>query len=114
MLTLEDIKNYLNITWADDETGQKIKAAALRAQSTVGGLIGRPKAKFYGDEKETQSVSENGGEEEQLFLDACRYIYNEAYEDFRKNFADAITSLRAYNAVAKAGEDTDVKESSNI
>lgn len=99
MQTLDDVKNYLNITWSDDLTDKKVRSAAVRAQSAVGGLIGKPKAVFF-TEKSEESVSDAAGEEEQLFLDCCRYIYNDAYEDFRPNFSEVIRSLRAANSVS--------------
>lgn len=109
MLTIADVKNYLSITWEDPETNKKVEGAARRAAFSVGGLIGVPKAKFYGDD--AAADSEVGGEAEQLFLDAVRYIYNDAFEDFRKNFSESITSLRAANAVAGGADDA---EKSNI
>ena len=110
MQTLDDVKNYLNITWSDDMTDKKVRSAAIRAQSAVGGLIGKPKAVFFSEKAEEESDSDIVGEEEQLFLDCCRYMYNDAYEDFRPNFSEDIRSLRAANVVsgkeaaANAGE----------
>lgn len=98
MLTLNDVKNYLNITWSDEATDDKVKGTVVRAQSTVGGLIGIPGKKFV-DLSENAESDPEGTEAEQLFLDACRYIQNDSFEDFRKNFADTITSLRVQNSV---------------
>lgn len=101
MLTLDNVKNYLNITWNDETTDGKLKGIAARAQSAVGGLVGIPDKKFI-DLSENAESDPEGTEEEQLFLDACRYIYNDSFEDFRTNFADTITSLRIKNAVQSA------------
>ncbi|MGN0598917.1 MAG: hypothetical protein ACI4JK_03385 [Oscillospiraceae bacterium] len=100
MQTLDDVKNYLNITWSEEADDKKVRSAALRAQSAVGGLIGKPKAVFFTEKAEEESNSDIVGEEEQLFLDCCRYIYNDAYEDFRPNFSEVIRSLRAANVVS--------------
>ena len=105
MLTIGDIKNHLNITWEDSGTDTKVQNAAKRAALTVGGLIGTPKARFYGDNADAES--EVGGEAEQLFLDAVRYIYNDAFEDFRKNFSESITAIRAANSVAGGIDDAE-------
>lgn len=113
MQTLDDVKNYLNITWSDDETDKKVKSAAVRAQSAVGGLIGKPKAKFFSENSE-ESNPDIVGEEEQLFLDCCRYIYNDAYEDFRPNFSEVIRSLRAANVVSNEEAAADAGEADII
>ena len=113
MLTFDDIKNYLHITWTDDETDSRVKAAASRAQAAVGGLIGIPGAIFF-TENADDNVTYQSGEAEQLFLDAVRYIYNDAYEDFRKNFSDVIVSLRAANTVAVKEAAEDAEESSDV
>ena len=113
MLILDDIKNYLHITWADDETDSRVKAAASRAQTTVSGLIGIPGAIFF-TENADDNATYQSGEAEQLFLDAVRYIYNDAYEDFRKNFSDVIISLRAANTVAGKEAAEDAEESSDV
>ena len=31
MLALKDVKNYLNITWEDEDTDSRVKGAAARA-----------------------------------------------------------------------------------
>lgn len=113
MLILDDIKNYLHITWTDDETDNRVKAAAYRAQAAVGGLIGTPGAIFF-TENADDRITSTSGEAEQLFLDAVRYIYNNAYEDFRRNFSDVILSLRAANTVAGKEAAADAQESSDV
>lgn len=113
MLILDDIKNYLHITWTDDETDVRVKSAATRAQAAVSGLIGIPGAVFF-TENADDNVTYQSGEAEQLFLDAVRYIYNDAYEDFRKNFSDIIISLRAANTVAGKEAAADAQESSDV
>lgn len=113
MLILDDIKNYLHITWTDDETDVRVKSAATRAQAAVSGLIGIPGAVFF-TENADDNVTYQSGEAEQLFLDAVRYIYNDAYEDFRKNFSDIIISLRAANTVAGREAAEDAQESGDV
>ena len=113
MLILDDIKNYLHITWTDDETDVRVKSAATRAQAAVSGLIGIPGAVFF-TENADDNVTYQSGEAEQLFLDAVRYIYNNAYEDFRKNFSDIIISLRAANTVAGREAAEDAQESGDV
>ena len=106
MLALKDIKNYLNITWEDEDTDGKVRGAAARAQSSVRELISAVNMQFVDLSAEESTESESSGTEaEQLFLDACRYIYNDAYEDFRKNFAETIRSQRIkYSVLAEREE----------
>lgn len=106
MLTFKDIKNYLNITWEDEDTDGRLRGAAARAQSAVRELIGVPDMRFVDFSLEASEETEiDGSEAEQLFLDACRYIYNDAYEDFRKNFAETIISQRIkYSVLAEREE----------
>ena len=106
MLALKDIKNYLNITWEDEDTDGRVRGAAARAQSSVRELIGAVNMQFVDLSAENSRSSESSGTEaEQLFLDACRYIYNDAYEDFRKNFAETIRSQRIkYSVLAEREE----------
>ena len=95
MLALKDVKNHLNITWEDEDTDGRVKGAAARAQSAVRELIGAVWLQFVAlSAEEARSRESSGTEAEQLFRDACRYIYNDAYEDFRKNFAETIRSQR--------------------
>lgn len=104
MLILADVKNELNITWDDEATDYKVKNIAKRAQTTVSGLIGIPRHEWI-DFKMTAVSEPESTEAEQLFLDCCRYMYNDAFEDFRVNFAGVITSLRAFNtANAEEGD----------
>lgn len=102
MLILADVKNELNITWDDDATDYKVKNIAKRAQATVSGLIGIPGHEWL-DFSQTAISEPEGTEAEQLFLDCCRYMYNDAFEDFRINFAGVITSLRAFNTANAEG-----------
>ncbi len=106
MLALKDIKNYLNITWEDGDTDGRVKGAAARAQSSVRELIGAEGLRFVDLSAEESSESDSSGTEaEQLFLDACRYIYNDAYEDFRRNFSEVIISQRIkYSVLAERKE----------
>ena len=111
MLALKDVKNYLNITWEDEDTDGRVKGAAARAQSSVRELIGAVWLKFVDLSAEESTESESSGTEaEQLFLDACRYIYNDAYEDFRRNFSETIISQRIKYSVLAEREEREEQE----
>ncbi len=69
MLALKDVKNYLNITWEDEDTDGRVKGAAARAQSSVRELIGAVWLKFVDFSAEESTESESSGTEaEQLSL----------------------------------------------
>lgn len=91
MITLEDVKNYLNITYEDQDVDTKLTGILARADSNV---------------RDLAAVAE-GAEltptEEQLVLDACRYIWNDAFEDFSRNFMSVINGARAKRQVEIVG-----------
>lgn len=80
---LTEVKNYLNITWTDTDTDSKVTSIIERAESIITDLAGI-----------TLAADSMAGNDKQLFLDLCRYIYNDSYEDFKKNFADSILEMR--------------------
>ena len=91
MITLEDVKNYLNITYEDQDVDTKLTGILARADSSV---------------RDLAAIAE-GAEltptEEQLVLDACRYIWNDAFEDFSGNFMSVINGVRAKRQVESVG-----------
>lgn len=89
----EEVKNYLNITWNDTDTDIKIKGIIERAKSKLN--------EFAGESIDFDSVPHI----KQLLFDCCRYIYYNAYEDFKINFRDDLIMLRAEYATKKVFED---------
>ena len=76
------VKNYLDITWEDDKINDKIAGITNRAIRVLQSYAGKA------------IVIEKDSDEEQLLLDLCRYIYNNAYEDFKNNFSSELIMLR--------------------
>ncbi len=109
MLTLNEIKNYLDRTWDDEASDNKLRSIALRAQAAVLGLIGAENVQFVDLSGMTPEGTSEGSEEEQLFLDACRYIASDAFEDFRTNFADNIISLRIKHSLINEKTETEAE-----
>lgn len=86
MALIDEVKIYLDITWSDPHTDDKVT-----------GIIARAKAKicdYAGITAEQLDLSEESAEK-QLFLDLCRYIYNNASEDFEDNYRADLIMLRA-------------------
>ncbi len=89
------LKQYLRITWQNAELDAMLGDILERGKKIIKSYAGYDGIDF----DDTQS------EETQLLLDLCRYIYNDAYEEFEHNFSAEIISLRAKYAVAQMGED---------
>lgn len=80
---LDELKNYLNITWDDTATDIKVGGILTRAETILNNYSGY----------EIDFDADNSAK--QLLFDCCRYIWNNAYEDFVKNFQSDLVALRA-------------------
>lgn len=90
MLELSEIKNYLNVTYDDGAVDEKINSISVRAEMQIRNWVGI-------DSKKAPTEPEK-----QLFLDLCRYIFNNAFEDFEQNFSSLITAARALREIEHA------------
>lgn len=91
---LDELKLYLDITWEDAHTDAKLSGILSRAVTKMKAYAGKSDLAF-----------EAGSEELQLLLDMCRYVYNNASEDFETNYLPDLLMLRAkYKAEAMADE----------
>jgi len=88
---LEDVKEYLKITWDDEDT--KIQNMIDRGQNYLNELTGL----------ELDYTTE--GQPKALLLDYCRYAYNNALEYFNENFKSELFRLQL-----KKAADADVQE----
>ena len=93
MALIDTVKNYLDITWDDAHTNTKISGILARAQAKICAYAGSDSIDF-GD----------GTTEQQLLLDLCRYIYNNASEDFEQNYRADLLMLRAKYATPEDPE----------
>ena len=101
MALLDDVKEYLDITWSDPHTDSKVTGIVSRSQSRLAG--------YAGCNAEELDLSEES-DEKQLFLDICRYIYNNASEDLEDNYCADLIMLRAKH---KTEAMTDESEETN-
>lgn len=99
MFLLEELKNYLDITWEDEGTDKKLYGILIRAENILSGYAGE--ALIYDSTQET---------EKQLLFDCCRYIYNNSLEDFKINFGAELIMLRAKFSVKAVDENAEVSE----
>ena len=79
---LEDVRNYLDITYEDDETDKKLTGIITRGMYYLDGLAGA--SQDYSKEDVPRA----------LLLDYCRYARNNVSELFEKNFRSELIALR--------------------
>lgn len=89
---LDTLKSYLDITWDDPHTDDKLSGILARAKDRLCSYAG------------TELAFADGTDEQQLLLDLCRYIWNNASEDFETNYSSDLIMLRAKYKVAMANE----------
>lgn len=87
---IDELKNYLDITWDDDAINNKLSGILQRAENILKGYAGT-------DIDYTSDYTAK-----QLLFDCCRYIWNNAYEDFKVNYSGDLINLRAFYAVQKS------------
>ena len=100
MALIDDVKTYLGITWSDPHTDSNVAGILARAQSKICDYAG------------TTLDFETESSEKQLLLDLCRYIYNNASEDFEDNYKHELVMLRV-NQLTEAEADIDESETAN-
>lgn len=93
---LQEVKDECGITWTDDTTDRRINGIIERAKAILDRYAGSP-------------CSYDNGAERQLLCCLCRYIYNNAAEEFKTNFSDELIQLRlkyeAQREIEKEQED---------
>ena len=93
---LQEIKNYLKITWDDED-------------ATITELINRGKAKLnelVGAELDFEAE----GQARSLLFDYVRYAYNNASEYWEENYQHEILRLQLMISVSMLEEDADDQE----
>ena len=93
MALIDTVKNYLDITWDDAHTNTKISGILARAQAKICAYAGADDISF-----------DDGSTEQQLLLDLCRYVYNNASEDFEQNYKPDLLMLRAKYATLEESD----------
>lgn len=76
---LDKVKGYLKITWSDEDAA--LTDLITRGQAYLNNLAGA-------------DLDINSGLPQSLFLDYCRYAYNNATEYFEENYAGEILRLQ--------------------
>ena len=93
---LEAVKNYLKITWDDEDAN--LQEIIDQGEAYLNELTG---AELDYTQK---------GLARSLLFDYCRYVYNNASEYFEKNFAQEILRLQLMVGVEQLPDDEEVVE----
>lgn len=86
---LEDVRNTLRITWTDED--ENLLKLIERGKAYLQNLCG---ASFDFDEE---------SDPKSLLLERCRYAYNNALDEFEKNFQHELSRLILNVAIGKVG-----------
>ena len=78
---LEDVKDYLHITWQDEKTDKNLIGMLYRGKARLQKIAGVSLDFIVEDMPRS------------LLLDYCRYANSQALEMFEKNFASELMSL---------------------
>lgn len=93
---LQAVKDYLKITWDDEDTA--ITDLITRGKKQLEGLAG------------AELDFDSEGLARSLLFDYCRYAYNNASEYFEENFQQEILRLQLQVGVELLPDDEDVVE----
>ncbi len=79
---LEDVKDYLDITWTDAKTDAKITGIIERGMKYIDHVAGSELDYVVNDKPK------------ELLLDYCRYVRSNALPDFQANYLPELLSLQ--------------------
>lgn len=86
---LADVKNYLDITWTDEDMDKKLKGIIERGIKYLENIAGE--TLIFDQENNNKS----------LLLDYCRYARSNALEMFRVNFKSELIAIRLQTKASK-------------
>lgn len=94
---LEEMKNYLDITWEDEAGDRKLCGILSRGRAYLDHLAGKP------------LDYEAEGAARALLFDYCRYVRSGALDEFQKNYLHELLALQ-WEAMGDAqAENTDLQ-----
>lgn len=79
---LDEVKEYLNISYDDPATDKNLASALVRGKEIINGYAGK------------EQDYEKEGLPKQLLLDYCRYVRSHAAEMFEINYRHDLIALR--------------------
>lgn len=95
---LEDVKNYLDITWTDDAGDKKLSGIIARGMQYLNNVAGGELDFTIEDQPRA------------LLMDYCRYVRSNALSEFENNYLSELLSLQYQYKVKnyESEENTDV------
>lgn len=86
-MLLDEVKNYLDITWNDTQTDLKLTGIIERGKKYLNRAAGK-ELDFDANDKPKE-----------LLLDYCRYVRSNALEMFQQNYLNELLSLQIESEV---------------
>ncbi|MGQ8823677.1 hypothetical protein ACUTUE_09920 [Bacillus sp. NA_146.1] len=86
---LDELKDLLKITWNDED-------------AHLNKILSRGKGYLFGLTNASFDFSNEEWPKE-LLLERCRYVYNNAGDEFEKNYRDELSRLILHAALGKVG-----------
>lgn len=101
---LDDVKNYLDITWSDPDTNKKVSGIIARGIKYIDKAAGA--AMDYTEEDKPK----------ELLLDYCRYVRSGKLDEFQTNYLQELLSLQMAQEISayKASQEDTTNEAANI
>lgn len=84
---LEAVRNYLDISWADDAGDEKLSGIVARGMKYLDSVAG-----------ETLDYAEEDKPRE-LLMDYCRYVRSNALDEFQTNYLPELLTLQIQKEV---------------
>lgn len=85
---LDSVKNYLDITWSDVQTEQKLTGIIERGMKYIDSVSGATNDYTIEDKPK------------ELLLDYCRYVRSNALSEFQNNYLAELLTLQLKQEVA--------------
>jgi len=89
---LDDVKNYLDITWADPATDKKISGIMKRGMKYLDHIAGAEND-YLAEEKPRE-----------LLFEYCRYVRSNALQEFQANYLHELLTLQINQEVKEYAE----------
>lgn len=86
---LKDVKIYLDITWDDNHTEDKLRGIIQRGMKYIDRVAGG---------EQDYSIEDKPKE---LLLDYCRYVRSNALEEFQNNYLSELLTLQISREVER-------------
>ena len=86
---LNAVRNYLDITWADDAGDEKLSGIVARGMKYLDGVAGEALDYMVEDKPR------------ELLMDYCRYVRSNALDEFQQNYLPELLTLQNQKEVAR-------------